>query len=304
MSMEMMVLMLVEFANAERERRGQSVVDDLLLKRLSARAVPQGGRQLAALPRQLLLQFDASAAASAVAFAERLLADVEAYWQAQGGAAGAAVRVVMGAGAAAVAQGRVQGDWVHRLAGLLPRVPANGIAAFDSVLALDPALPSSAHLRRLAGDLFLLHPHEAEGAAETRMASPLERSDALFTEIVLRVRGTDRRYRAADSPLLIGRSSECTVQVAAEGASRQHGRIVYEKGRFYYQDDSRNGTWALTGSGEEVALRQDRMLLTGEGALSLGAPIGQQTGELLRFVCRSQRLRMDADNGDTRPLGS
>jgi adenylate cyclase len=149
-----------------------------------------------------------------------------------------------------------------------------------------------------------LHPHEAEGAAATRMASPLERSDALFTEIVLRVRGTDRRYRAADSPLLIGRSSECTVQVAAEGASRQHGRIVYEKGRFYYQDDSRNGTWALTGSGEEVALRQDRMLLTGEGALSLGAPIGQQTGELLRFVCRSQRLRMDADNGDTRPLGS
>lgn len=299
--MAITVLLLAEFADPGREQRGVAVVDDLLMRRLAAAAISAGGRQLAALPRQLLLTFGTPAAARQ--FALQLLTAVDSHLKLQADAGAGEVRLVIGAGPTEFdAQGRAHGAWIHRLAGAVLRVPSEGIGVLDNLFPVDPQLPPMDALRRLGEGLYLLHPRESEAAQETRMASPLDVGDVVFTEITLRVRGQDRRFRAADCPLLIGRSSDCAIQVAAEGASRQHGRIVYEKGRFYFQDDSRNGTWVLTGGGEEVALRKDRQLLTGEGALSLGAPIGRQTGEVLRFVCRSQRLRMDAAAGDTRPL--
>ncbi|ULQ47211.1 FHA domain-containing protein [Flagellatimonas centrodinii] len=291
------VLLLAEFSNPMRERRGEPVADDLALRKLSAIATERGGQQLQSLPRQLLFRFGGMPAA--YGFGRQLVSEV-AGWLHTGDRS--EVRVVVGAGPVTLDQGRVRGDWVHRLAGVMPRVPEGAIAAFATAAAMDPSLPPAAGLRRLADDLYMLFPSHTPEAAETRMASPLEAEGGMFTEITLRVRGGSRSFRSAECPLIVGRSSESTVQVAAERASRLHGRVIYEHGRFYYVDESRNGTWVLTGSGEEVHLENDRLLLTGEGALSLGSPIGQQSGEVVRFICRSKRLRMDADIGDTRPL--
>ena len=156
----------------------------------------------------------------------------------------------------------------------------------------------------LGTELYLLQGANP-GAVETQLASPLDVSDlGVFTSIKLSVRGAPRVFRAADCPILIGRDERCAVRITSDMASRIHGRIEYVHGKFYYVDDSRNGSWVLIGSGEEVKLTKDRTVLAGQGAISPGAPLSQQKGEVIRYDCQTTRLAMPDEHadGDTKQL--
>ncbi|HSW12508.1 MAG TPA: FHA domain-containing protein [Solimonas sp.] len=222
------------------------------------------------------------------------------------GRLGLDARVILGYGAVTIEQGRVKSDWTFRLAGLVTSVPQNGVAALREFVAqfkpgeINPPPRPSAR-----SDLFILPIGEHVEDQETRMAGlSAGGGDGLFLTLTLRVRGVPQAFRSSDCPILIGRDRSCGVQVSGDKASRVHGRIEYEKEKFYYVDDSRNGTYVLTGNGQEILLKHEKIALVGEGAISPGAPLSQQTGEVVRFSCSSSRLRMadetPAGDGDTK----
>lgn len=86
-----------------------------------------------------------------------------------------------------------------------------------------------------------------------------------------------------DCPFTLGRDKKCGLPLGGDVASRVHGRIEFVQERFYYVDDSRNGTYVLNPQGEEVFLHRERLPLLGRGVISPGAPIVKQTGEVVRY---------------------
>lgn len=97
-------------------------------------------------------------------------------------------------------------------------------------------------------------------------------------------RGTSITVRAEDCPFTIGRDSACALIIGGPNVSRLHGAIVHEGGRFHLRDDSRNGSY-LTTAGNEVCLRSERFPLLSDGVISPGAPLVEQTGDVILFRC-------------------
>ena len=83
--------------------------------------------------------------------------------------------------------------------------------------------------------------------------------------------------------------------LAGEDVSRVHGRIEFVNEKYFYVDESRNGTYVLTAEGSEVRLMQERILLVGDGVISPGRPVMKQTGQVVRFRCNAVRLDIDND---------
>lgn len=104
--------------------------------------------------------------------------------------------------------------------------------------------------------------------------------------ITLTRSGVSRRITAQDCPLSIGRERGCGLVLGGGNVSRQHGSFLYERGRFHYRDESRNGTY-LVFAGKEMYVCDSRIALSGAGAISPGVPLAEQRGEILRFSCES-----------------
>jgi pSer/pThr/pTyr-binding forkhead associated (FHA) protein len=224
------------------------------------------------------------------------------------GRLGLDARVILGYGAVTVQQGRLRSEWTFRLGGLVTSVPQNSIGALREFIAqfppgaIDPPPRASAR-----SDLMILPVASSDDPVTRMAASGTGAGAGVFLTLTLRVRGVPHTVRSSDCPILIGRDKSCTVQVSGDTASRVHGRIEFQSEKFYYVDDSRNGSYVLTGSGQEVLLNREKIVLVGEGAISPGAPLSQQTGEVVRYVCTASQLKMaglapgsDADR--TKPM--
>lgn len=68
----------------------------------------------------------------------------------------------------------------------------------------------------------------------------------------------------------LGRADENDLVVKGNLISRVHARIEYSKGKFWLVDESTNGTFVQTISGEEIFVRRDSTQLVGEGVIGLG----------------------------------
>ncbi|MFA5940696.1 MAG: FHA domain-containing protein [Sinimarinibacterium sp.] len=299
-------VLLAEFSDPRRALITDQALNPDETKQLSLECAAAQGRVIETDGRRLLAHFEQPEQAFGFAqAAQRMLEGVRARSPERHSLA---ARMILGHGPLVIEGGRPRSNWLHRLPGLISRVPVHCIAALKNFVDHLPAgsLPGTPHA--LNAELQLLQGANATGV-ETQLASPLDVSDmGVFTAITLRVRGAPRVFRAADCPILIGRDERCAVRISSDTASRVHGRIEYVHGKFYYVDDSRNGSWVLIGSGEEVKLTKDRTVLAGEGAISPGAPLSQQKGEVVRYECHSTRLSMPGEgpdgnqDGDTKRL--
>jgi hypothetical protein len=121
----------------------------------------------------------------------------------------------------------------------------------------------------------------------TRQISTTPRTEQQYRALRLLRRGKDTVVRADDCPFSIGRDSACALMVGGPNVSRLHGAVLYENGRFYFRDDSRNGTYLTTG-GEEVFVQTERFPLVAEGMISPGATLVQQTGDVIRYFCLAE----------------
>ena len=95
----------------------------------------------------------------------------------------------------------------------------------------------------------------------------------------------------ADMTLIIGRTSDCGIQVKSNSVSRSHVMITFDKGKILLKDHSTNGTYVRThtgsGADQDIYIHREEWPMIGNGTLSLGAPTGENNPYLVYFECRS-----------------
>lgn len=107
-----------------------------------------------------------------------------------------------------------------------------------------------------------------------------------YTSVTVSRRDFEVVVLPKDCPFSIGRDATCSLSVGGSSVSRFHGELQFERGKFYYRDVSRNGSY-LTASGDEVYLQQERFPLSAKGVISPGAPLVEQTGDVIKFQCNA-----------------
>jgi hypothetical protein len=262
-------------------------------RELSAFVDRNGGQTIEAGPRRLTGLFPRSALA--LETAQQVRNHVQQLRESLSGRRGLCCRLLLGFGDVTLENGRMRSDWTHRLPGIVSQVPENAIAGLEDYVR---NLAPTQELRKLGAS------DEDLDNRQTRHASTLLKADnAVFSELRISVGGTPRVIRSGECPLLLGRDKTCGIVVSGDTASRVHGRVLHVAGKFFYADESRNGTYVLTAAGEEIFLHQERVVLLGEGAISPGAPLSRQTTAIVRYSCSSSRLAMADKDGDTKPMG-
>jgi adenylate cyclase len=83
----------------------------------------------------------------------------------------------------------------------------------------------------------------------------------------------------------IGRAEENDLVIKGNLISRLHARIECTRNKFVLIDQSTNGTFVLSQSGEESFVRRDSVQLKGEGMIGFGKTPDANSPQHLRFVC-------------------
>ena len=191
-------------------------------------------------------------------------------------------------------------------------VPLNSIAALkdfiDRVPDIDPK-PRPLNLAQVnskdaRSPIFLIAGERlyAEEEEETRAGSIMSAAAVgMFSEMELRAGSRSRKLHPTDCPVSVGRSKTCGFSVNVDLASRVHGSIGFENEKFTYTDASKNGSFVTLPGGDEVHLMGERVVLAGEGYISLGAPRAKQAGDVIRYICRATKLDFDEPPTDIGP---
>ena len=99
----------------------------------------------------------------------------------------------------------------------------------------------------------------------------------LGTELVL-----DPRERAAAT---LGRGQENDLVIKGNLVSRLHARIEAGKNRFMLVDQSTNGSFVQSQTGDDAFVRRDSIPLKGQGVIGLGRVPEPQSYHTVEFVC-------------------
>jgi hypothetical protein len=83
----------------------------------------------------------------------------------------------------------------------------------------------------------------------------------------------------------IGRAEDNTLVVKGNLISRLHARIEISRGKFVLVDQSTNGTFVQSASGEESFVRRDSLQIKGEGMIGLGKLPEPDSPQTIRFAC-------------------
>lgn len=159
-----------------------------------------------------------------------------------------------------------------------------------------PATPETAEVLR--GVTELAWREHATTFRESTMQVSLSSKDTLYRALKLTRRGKVLLVRSEDCPFTVGRDSACALNIGGPNVSRLHGAVQHEGGKFYFRDDSRNGTYLTTG-GEEVYLQAERFPLVSQGVISPGATLVQQLGDVIRYQCLTEDPGELPDDGDS-----
>lgn len=178
------------------------------------------------------------------------------------------------------------------------------IIAMDSFLRMldKPLQPTPRPLvspKGVSSNLFVLTKDgdSSEDEAATRAAGSLIGAGiGLFSELVLKIGDKTRIVNPPECPLSVGRSKTCAIMLEGDDVSRVHGRIEFENEKYFYVDDSRNGSFVLTHDGNEVRLQKERLLLVGDGIISPGVPMLKQKGQVIRYRCAPVRLNIHEED--------
>lgn len=201
-----------------------------------------------------------------------------------------AVRIGFHVGPAIIQDdGDIFGDTVNtaaRMAGI-----AKGrqiIVTNETVKTLEKSLLAKArdfdrvHVKGKA-DAILINELVWENAGVTQMVSFDNVVSQLKQSLVL-ICGENRLSTDTEShDIQLGRSDKCDFIVDAELASRFHAKIGVKRGHFVLTDQSTNGTYIRCKDGTTNFLRRDEMNLEGQGVISLGAQINNDTSWLISF---------------------
>ena len=112
----------------------------------------------------------------------------------------------------------------------------------------------------------------------------LGKSKSRTKKLSLSFQGTEITVGEGRKSATLGRAEDNDVVVKGNLISRLHARIEASKDRFTLVDESTNGTFVQTESGEEIFVRRDSTQLVGEGTIGLGRVAQPGTALAVRYV--------------------
>jgi adenylate cyclase len=101
----------------------------------------------------------------------------------------------------------------------------------------------------------------------------------------LHYHGVELLLNDARPGINIGRAEENDLVIKGNLISRLHARIEFSRNKFMLVDQSTNGTFVLSQSGEESFVRRDSVQLKGEGMIGFGKTPDASSPQHVRYVC-------------------
>ncbi len=103
----------------------------------------------------------------------------------------------------------------------------------------------------------------------------------------LRLMTQDREVVVDESRpnIVMGRAEESDLCIKGNLISRLHARIEVSRSKFVLVDQSTNGTFVQTTTGEESFVRRDSMQIKGEGMIGLGRVPEAASPLTIRYIC-------------------
>ena len=105
------------------------------------------------------------------------------------------------------------------------------------------------------------------------------------TRLVVSFRDTTVEVTDLKKHINMGRADDNDLVVKGNLISRIHARIEKRRGRFMLIDQSTNGTFLQTDTGEETFVRRDSTELVGEGIIGLGRVAKPGTPLAIHYIC-------------------
>ena len=100
----------------------------------------------------------------------------------------------------------------------------------------------------------------------------------------LRYQGREVTVGEGRKSATLGRAEDNDVVVKGNLISRLHARVEASRDKFTLVDESTNGTFVQTNTGEEIFVRRDSTQLTGEGVIGLGRVAQPGTALAVHYV--------------------
>lgn len=119
----------------------------------------------------------------------------------------------------------------------------------------------------------------------TRMATSWASSAAPRKQarMVLRYRDQETEVNESNPSVVMGRAEENDLVIKHTLISRMHAKVEYRKGNFVLVDQSINGTYVRTSSGEELFVRRDNYPIKGTGIIALGQRLPPESPDAVSF---------------------
>jgi adenylate cyclase len=100
----------------------------------------------------------------------------------------------------------------------------------------------------------------------------------------LRLQGKEVTVGEGRKSVTLGRAEDNDVVVKGNLISRVHARVESSRDKFTLIDESTNGTFVQTSDGDEIFVRRDSTVLTGEGVIGLGRVAQPGTARAIHYV--------------------
>lgn len=111
------------------------------------------------------------------------------------------------------------------------------------------------------------------------------RSSGSIRRLRLRIGDRELVVDQHQASVSIGRSDDNDVVLSGEKVSREHARIEYHGHKVVLIDQSANGTYVQSASGEISRIRRARAQFDGEGMIGFGRRPTQRSSETIHFIC-------------------
>lgn len=128
----------------------------------------------------------------------------------------------------------------------------------------------------------LWQPEEATSMLPTVAWS--KKANARPKRLSLRYQGKEILVGEGRKCVTLGRAEDNDLVVKGNLISRLHARVEASRDKFTLYDESTNGTFVRTDSGEEIFVRRDSTQLTGEGVIGLGRAAQPGTALAVHYV--------------------
>jgi len=107
------------------------------------------------------------------------------------------------------------------------------------------------------------------------------------TRLVLTHDGRELAIEGGGSAsVMLGRDAGCEIVIADRRASRLHAHIERRRDKFVLVDHSANGTWVGMSGVDEIVLRREEQILSGQGVIGFGQSPSSEGAERVEFACQ------------------